>query len=103
MKRIRYDFRRYRTNECLIIAMLKFCCLVRTNPNRMKGYCPRPECRAIGKKTCVLYNGNTVAYCYCCHRSMDALAITAQVLGTGLCPACDELEILCASALQCHT
>ena len=97
------DFRRYRTYDCLVIAMLKFCDLVKCRGERSKGICPHRSCVAKKHRTCVLYARNTVAYCYACHRSMDALEIASQAMGTGYFPAMDELEILCASALQCHT
>lgn len=98
-----YDFRRYRNPDCLIIAMMKFCGLIKCRGNRSKGFCPNPVCTAKKHRTFVLYTGNSVAYCYACHKSMDALEIASKAMGTGLQPACDEMEILCASALQCHT
>jgi len=69
------DFKKFRTPEHMSFAMLIQLEGKQTRSNRVTAVCPRPACKAFGKRLLCWDPKWPVAYCHGCHQVIDALDI----------------------------
>ena len=90
--RYRIDFRKFRTFPCLQYAMKCYCEGRSTGNGRIRGRCPRRDCKPTRKGTLQNAHRYELAFCHCCHRPIDALEIVQQSLRCTIFEAARELE-----------
>lgn len=90
-----YDFRKYRTPDCIITAIVDHLEHEAPRKGRLRAECPRKECNSKGKHLLSWHSGWPIAYCHGCNRSLDALELIVRSTGKDYFYACDYLEMTC--------
>ncbi len=86
------DFKKYRREHYLAVALLVHCKGRITPQFKLVGLCPRADCRSGNHCTLKRIKDSPIAFCHCCHRAMDALEIVKTAMGTDYYTAAQELD-----------
>jgi len=86
------NFKKFRTFPCLSYALRCYAGGRVTESGRLRGVCPRRDCKAKHKETLRNADRHELAYCHCCRRPIDALQIISESVGCTLFEAAWELE-----------
>ena len=87
----KYNFQDFRTVDAITNALFWYCDAI-TTPKGFRAQCPHRDCVKNKRRTLVCYTGGTVAHCYKCNRTYDALSIVVMAERISLFEACEKLQ-----------